>query len=111
MTPCRATVQYRKEDAKVAVRVIAANVMRVVRGERFGQLVGPAKLGTTAPDEWSPVESGFETYRVPWTHEARFAPLTPDEPVQPIPSEVWVSSAPDIGPENEPKYDKIVPKP
>lgn len=103
------TVNYRKDSAKIAVRVLAANLMRVIRANRWGARVGPARLGTAAPDEWSPVESGFETYRIPWTHEAVLEPLTAEDPLAPIPSEILLGLAPATGPDHLAEYERLTP--
>lgn len=90
-----------KGTSKKAVRALAASVMAFVRGERWGQPVGPANVTGAQPDVIAGREDDYEVMRVEFTHEGLLGAdvwtadqLTDDEgePILP-PDEVFVSAS------------------
>lgn len=100
-------VRFRDANAKQNLRVTAAELLRWIRGQRWGQVVGPAVVSGAFPDEMNPSDDGYEVFRVDWTHEARFC--APPATIPPV-TEVLSAFAPTIGPIHESAYTAVLPE-
>lgn len=57
-----------KDQNKLAVRTLTAAVMSFIRGKRWGQSVGAARVIGASPDR---IETGeYEVMRIEWEHDA-----------------------------------------
>lgn len=57
-----------KDQNKLAVRTLTAALMQFIRGRRWGQPVGAARVIGASPDR---IETGeYEVMRIEWEHEA-----------------------------------------
>lgn len=110
-------VSYRAEDAKLAVRELVGKLCNLIYYNRWGLKIGQAELTSAQPDQFS-VEPGgtgngsmqcFETWSIDWTNEILLGASVWDTDPEPIPTEVYVGIAPDIGPDHEDDYQQVVP--
>lgn len=92
-------VSFLEENPKLLVRQLAARLAAFVYGQRFGCLIGPAKIIDGAPDQIDlPGKSGrdgeaedYEVWRVEWSHEAFVGQSVWDDP-EALSVEVWSSA-------------------
>lgn len=95
-----------KQGNKLAVRVMAANLARFIRGKRWGKPVGPAQFLASVPDTFDAENPEYEVWRVEWEHTACLGESVWDDSGL-TPERVFVSTVPFIGIPNEPYYVEV----
>lgn len=95
-----------KTGNKKALRTFASGVLAFVRGKRWGHPVQAAKTVGAFPDVIAGREKDYEVFRVEFYHEAMLGDdvWTSNDPV---PTEVWLGYAPNIGPEHIDDYQLV----
>ena len=115
-------VSYKETKAKVAVQTLAAKVLALIRGNRWGQKIQQAEVDGAFPDRMEvqnpPPNSApqrqadaYEVWRIDWRHEALLGVSVWDPDGSITPSQVWLGIDPETGPENIEKYTRVFPQP
>jgi hypothetical protein len=99
-----------KQGNKLAVRVLAANLARFLRGKRWGKPVSAAEFVASVPDTFDAENPEYEVWRVEWEHSALLGVSVWDTSGEP-PERVFVSTVPFIGIPNEPLYVEVTSPP
>lgn len=94
-----------KTPNKLALRSLAASLMAVIRGKRWGQPVGAANVLGAFPDQIDGQPEDYEVMRIEFEHEALLG--TDVWPGGELPTEVYLGFAPEIGPEHEDDYVRV----
>jgi hypothetical protein len=100
-------IGFRTANAKREIRKLAAALAHHIYGNRWGQPVEAARVTSIVQDDFSPELDRFEVWRVEWQQIVHIGTSIWDNDGV-IPTEVLVSFAPDIGPDNEPSYTDIL---
>lgn len=108
-------IGFRQLEAKRHIRKLAGAFAVFLRHQRWGLPVGPAEFVSAAPDELAGVGQNpdnldqYEVWTIEWEQQIHLGESTwvGDDTLI---SEVYVGIDPDIGPENEDDYQKIVPE-
>lgn len=102
-------VRSYKGSNKLAVRSLTASLMAFLRGQRFGQPIGPIVTGDAVPDMFDPQDNGgdnaYECMRLPFEMSAI---LGTDAWIDdgPVPDTIDVAQAPTVGEGGD--YETIV---
>ena len=102
-------LDYRHGNKK-ALRTFAAGVMAYVRGKRWGQPVQAARAVGAFPDRIEPKADDYEVMRVEFYHEAALGDDVWTSDV-PVPTELWLGYAPEIGPDHIDDYQLVTELP
>lgn len=94
-----------KQGNKLAVRVLAANLAKFVRGKKWGKPITPAEFVASVPDSFD-ADPEYEVWRVEWEHTAMLGQSVWDTSGE-TPERVFVSTVPYIGIPNEPLYIEV----
>lgn len=105
----RAIVDKIQPRARRRVRDLGLRITHFCRDNRFGLPIHPAEIISGAPDDYTPGLDDLEVWAVDFTTVARFGSMTLD-PEVPVPPEVYLGLAPDIGPPHVEDYDRIFPE-
>ena len=99
-----------KTGSKKALRTFAAGVLAYVRGKRWGQAVQAAKSVGAFPDRINGQDRDYECMRVEFYHEGLLGDdvWVSDDP---LPTEVWLGYAPNIGPDHIDDYQLVTELP
>lgn len=98
---------FRTPQIKREIRKLAAALAFHVQGNRWGQRVGPAEVTAIVPDDFTPELDQFEVWRVEWQQLVHIGEsVWRNDGATPVPFFSW---APDIGPDNEPAYEPVLP--
>lgn len=100
-------IGFRTANAKREVRKLAAALAHHIYGNRWGQPVEAARVTAIVQDDFSPELDRFEVWRIEWQQIIHIGTSIWDNDGV-IPTQVLVSFAPDIGPDNEPAYTDIL---
>ena len=98
---------FRTPQIKREIRKLAAALALHVHTNRWGQRVGPAEVTAIVPDDFTPELDQFEVWRVEWQQMVHIGEsVWRNDGAAPIPFFSW---APQIGPDNEPAYEPVLP--
>ena len=99
-----------KGTAKLATRLLAAQLMSWLRGKRFGQPVGIAQPMSADPDVFvGDAANEYEVFRVMWRHEPVYLGASVWDATGVVPTEVWLGIDPLTGAAHLADYIKISP--
>lgn len=92
-----------KQGGKLAVRLLSAQVAKLVDGNRWGLPVSAGQFASAAPESFS---EEYETWRVQWAHTALLgASIWDGNGI--LPTEIWLGFAPEIGPDHVADYVQV----
>ena len=98
---------FNADNARVKVVELAADLMHVIRGNRWEMRgVGNAVLKTAMPDEFNPAWEGYYTWRVDWTNEITLGESVWKSDGKP-PTDVWVGWSLESGTHHKSDYREI----
>lgn len=99
-----------KTGNKLAVRLLAASLVGLVDGNRWGQPVGAADFAGCSPDRIrGDLNKEYECMRVEWTHEALIGENIWTN-TGTTPTQVFASQDPMIGIPHESDYTPVYPR-
>lgn len=103
----RLILGFRTPEAALAVRRMAAALAHLVHLNRWGQPVAPARVGIVGPDDFEPDLDRHAVWSVEWEQVVHVGESIWGGEC-PLPAEVLMGLAPEVGPEQEAAYDTVV---
>ena len=98
---------FNATNARVGVAQLTADLMHLIRGNRWGVAgCGAGRLQTAAPDEFNADWEGYYTWRVQWTHEITIGQSAWKDDGKP-PADVWVGWASKASPKHKADYTEL----
>jgi hypothetical protein len=104
-------VNKKTPAARVYVAQLALDLAAALRRTRFGApqgvKLGPARVIGNSEGTFEPALEQYRVWAVEWVQLVYLGPSVVDEGTDVHATQVLVSSAPDIGPGNEPAYEPV----
>jgi hypothetical protein len=103
-------VPFNAQNAKLAVRVLAASLAEKIQGKRWSCPIGRARVTLIEPDDFDPENSEYESVRLDWEQEGLLGDSVFNADGSLAPTSVWLGYSPNVGPGHEADYIPIFPE-
>ena len=99
-------IGFKTEQAKRAVRKLAAALAHHINKNRWGQKIDPARVTTVFDNAFSPEQDKYETWTVEWRQNGLIGENIWTNEGE-LPSQVFIAWAPEVGVEHEDGYTPL----
>jgi len=104
-------VPYAATNAILAAKVLAAELVAFVQGNRWSQPIGRARVTLVETELMEGEAPSYETVRVDWEQDGLLGASVFNDDGCVTPTEVWLGFEPNVGPEHVGDYLQVFPDP